>query len=187
MNKNQGFSFIEVLITLVLTTIGVLGMVALQGRSIQYIHDATNRNTAQTLSNEIVEIIRLNRSEILNGEKKSIIFTGYKDTSIFFKASNQNFSQSPITSVTATTCNTPSNSATEQRNCWLTKVRQQLPGANELFTPNFYICQSSAPGQCDGKGSILEIQLAWQVSDGACIDPNAPNESTCILRTRVEL
>ena len=35
LSYNQGFSLIEVLITLVLITLGVLGMLALQSKSIQ--------------------------------------------------------------------------------------------------------------------------------------------------------
>ena len=53
MKKNsQGFSLIEVLVTIVLTTVGILGMVALQSKSIQYTQDAVNRNTAIALTNE---------------------------------------------------------------------------------------------------------------------------------------
>jgi len=37
--KSDGFSLIEVLVTLVLITIGVLGMVALQGKSIAFTQD----------------------------------------------------------------------------------------------------------------------------------------------------
>ena len=49
---------IEVLVTLVLISIGVLGMVALQARTIQYTQDAVQRNTAAMLANDLVELMR---------------------------------------------------------------------------------------------------------------------------------
>ena len=60
MTTTKGFSLIEVLMALLLTTVGVLGMVALQGRSIQYTQDAVQRNTAVELANDLIEIVRAN-------------------------------------------------------------------------------------------------------------------------------
>lgn len=56
--RSSGFSMIEVLVTLVLISIGVLGMVALQARTIQYTQDAVQRNTAAMLANDLVELMR---------------------------------------------------------------------------------------------------------------------------------
>ena len=66
MKTNKGFSLIEVLVALLLTTIGVLGMVALQGRSIQYTQDSVQRNTAILLSGDLIEIIRAHPKELFN-------------------------------------------------------------------------------------------------------------------------
>ena len=49
MNRQRGmsgFSMIEVLVTLIIVTTGVLGMVAMQGRSIQFTQDSAQRSTA---------------------------------------------------------------------------------------------------------------------------------------------
>ncbi|KUJ92033.1 MAG: type 4 fimbrial biogenesis protein PilV, partial [Pseudomonas sp. 63_8] len=49
MNKahdSRGFSMIEVLVTVLLICIGVLGLVALQGRTIAYTQDSAYRNAA---------------------------------------------------------------------------------------------------------------------------------------------
>ena len=57
MTTTKGFSLIEVLMALLLTTVGVLGMVALQGRSIQsvsYTHlDVYKRQAAPTAQIEL--------------------------------------------------------------------------------------------------------------------------------------
>ena len=57
MRNSRGFSLIEVLVTIVLTTVGILGMVALQSRSIQYTQDSDNRNAAVTLANDLIEMV----------------------------------------------------------------------------------------------------------------------------------
>ena len=87
MKRNsRGFSLIEVLVTIVLTTVGILGMVALQGRSIQYTQDAVNRNTAIALTNELVEIMRANRDGIfVNQPPKKPIYSQLNETSDFYK------------------------------------------------------------------------------------------------------
>ncbi|MCY1292944.1 type IV pilus modification protein PilV [compost metagenome] len=193
MIYSKGFSLIEVLITLVLTTIGILGMVALQGRSIQYAHDSSSRNNAVMLTNELVEIMRGNRNQILTKqtEKENPIYTDFSNSSIFFKRAGSNFSAQPIADDAA--CDISPSTALEQRNCWAVRTKETLPltsdtnEPNDIFRKYFYICRSSVPGNCNDKGSMLEIQIAWQVPEGACQDTNAPNNTTCILRTRVEL
>ena len=39
----SGFSLLEVLVTLLLTTVGILGMVAMQGQAIKQTQDSVNR------------------------------------------------------------------------------------------------------------------------------------------------
>jgi len=182
MSNNRGFSLIEVLVTLVLTTIGILGMVAMQGRSIQYTQDSVQRNTAVMLAGDFVEIIRANPEELY--EKAPPVepfYSGFKDSSPFYKDTGGNFSTAPQE------CIDNPKSALEMRDCWVSETQAALPGAADLFEDAFYICRSSVPGNCNGKGSMLEIQMAWEVKAGTCPDDRAPNDTTCIYRIRVEL
>lgn len=92
MSNNKGFSLIEVLVALLLTTIGVLGMVALQGRSIQYTQDSVQRNTAVSLANELIEIARANPQALYNSSvPKFPINSGMKEDSLFYKAKGDDF------------------------------------------------------------------------------------------------
>lgn len=196
MKKLHGFSLIEVLVTLLLVTIGVLGMVAMQARAIQYTQDSVQRNAAVDLAGELVELMRANPSELFTSVPPTEpVASGLKDSSLFYKGRGGNFSPAPTTP-TDGDCAPPVAAASKdpekQRDCWLSRVEQTLPGASDLMTEHFYICRSSAASSgaaptCDGKGSVLEIQLAWSVKPGACPDDRAPNETTCIYRTRVEL
>lgn len=182
MTDNKGFSLIEVLVTLVLTTIGILGMVAMQGRSIEYTQDSVQRNAAIMLASDLAEIIRANPEEIFEKTPPAEPFySGFKETSPFYKTKGSDFATAP------TACVANPTTAIEMRNCWVETTQASLPGAKDLLKPAFYICRSSTPGTCDNKGSMLEIQLAWAVKDGACPDDRAPNSTTCIYRTRVEI
>lgn len=181
MKKNSGFSLIEVLITLLLTAVGILGMVAMQSRAIHQTQDAVQRNTAVMLVNELADIMRTNSSEIFDLRPPHVpLYMNPKDSSIFYKAKGTAFSTG--------TCATPSNAKTaqEQLNCWIAKVNNSLPVDATSLKDHTYICFSSTKGECDG-GSTVEIQLAWKVKADTCPHTAAPDNETCFYRTRVEL
>lgn len=189
MKYGKGFSLIEVLVTLLLTSIGVLGMVAMQGRSIHYTQDAVQRNTAVALASELIDIIRTNPGELYaNTPPLEPVYSGMKSSSMFYKKMGEDFSPVP------NSCAKPQEAKTaqEQRDCWIMKAQQVLPGAEKVFKQGSYTCRSSTKSSsdspnCDNAGSILEIQLAWSVRKGTCADDKAPDETTCIYRVRVEL
>jgi len=182
MKNSKGFSLIEVMVTLVLTTIGILGMVAMQGRSIQYTQDSVQRNAAVMLADDYLEIIRANPEELFEKvPPKEPFYSEIKNTSPFYKKAGSDFSTAPVA------CVSNPKSALEMRNCWVETAQAALPNAAALFEKAFYVCRSSTPGSCDDKGSMLEIQLAWTVKAGTCPDDRAPDDTTCIYRTRVEL
>lgn len=177
----SGFSLIEMLVTLVLVAIGVLGMVALQGRSIQYTQDSVQRNNAVSLVNDLTEIIRANPEQLFTSAPSlgTPYYGSLRGNSMFYKAAGAALAASPCVAVPKT--------AGEQLGCWIAAVNRELPGGNEVFTANTYICRSSAKGVCGNSGSMIEVQLAWRVKQGACPDERMADETVCIYRTRVEL
>jgi len=166
MNNARGFSMIEVLITLVLVCIGVLGMVALQSRTVQYTQDTVQRNTAAALANDLVELIRANP-------------TGLPASSGFYKASGAAFPDAPSGG-----CGSTTNVASEQLACWAQKAGKLLPGASSLLTNDFYVCRSLSANSC-GNGSAVEIQIAWTVKAGECMDNSTATK--CYYRLRTEI
>ena len=185
MTTSKGFSLIEVLVALLLTSIGVLGMVALQGRSIQYTQDSVQRNAAVELTNDLIEIIRANPQELFsNTPPKTPMNSAMKTASLFYKAEGKDFSgrQNCVSSPTRI-----AKTAQEQRDCWADKVKAALPGGADLFASDMYICRSPSPGQCNANaGSMIEIRLAWQVREGACLDSAETDATVCTYTVRVE-
>ena len=58
----SGVGLIEVMVTLVVVAVGVLGMVGLQSKSLQYNQTSYLRSQADFLANDMMERIRTNRS-----------------------------------------------------------------------------------------------------------------------------
>ncbi|WP_298187074.1 type IV pilus modification protein PilV [uncultured Pseudomonas sp.] len=172
MNKHNGFSLIEVLVTLVLVTVGILGMVTMQSRSIQYTQEAVQRNAAVELTVQLTEILRSNPDALFYKEDGKAFSPAYAEPS-------------------AADCKAP-NTAQKKRDCWLERVQKTLPGAAGLLSNSFYICKSFSSSavkkpNCEANGPITEIQLAWTVKPDSCPDVRAPDNTTCIYRTRIEL
>ncbi|MFT0635443.1 type IV pilus modification protein PilV [Pseudomonas sihuiensis] len=185
MRTAKGFSLIEVLMALLLTTVGVLGMVALQGRSIQYTQDSVQRNTAVELANDLIEIIRANPQQMFSSVPPSFpMNSGMLSSSSFYKAKRADFSSREDCVASA---GEVAKTAQEQRDCWAERVESMLPGGSELFTSDMYICRSATPGECNAnQGSMLEIRLAWQVRAGACLDASDPQATICTYTVRVQ-
>ncbi|WP_043308911.1 type IV pilus modification protein PilV [Pseudomonas sp. ML96] len=165
-SRPNGFTLIEVLVTLVLLTIGMLGLVAMQGRGIQYTSDSAQRNNAVMLANELLEQIRANPSALSSYVMTKLPAVGTCDTSTAIQA----------------------NDVDKQLTCWANKVRLILPEA-EALKSEFYVCRSGTPGVCSA-GSTVEIQLAWRAAGGNCLDASAAanaDTSICRFRLRGEL
>lgn len=158
MHAARGFTLIEALVTLFLISIGVLGMVALQGRAIQYTQDSVQRNTAAMLANDLVELMRAKPD-------------GLPAASGFYKNQEADFPAKPAS------CAPMPDAAADQLACWAHQsVISALPGADDLLTDEYFVCRTDVPGACNGDGDTVEIQLAWRVKSGECLDAGAGDD-----------
>lgn len=184
MNKSKGFSLIEVLVTLVLTTIGILGMVVLQGKSIQYTTEASSRELAVSLSNELVEILRSHRSELFIKQPP----THYTYSEI--KGSSDAYSGGKIA---AASSDCPASglpqTLKQEVGCWINKATSMLPHVDEDYIgSHFILCPSYQEGSCapgSFKGSSMLVRVAWEMKEPVCGENS--NSTTCFHDLRVEL
>ncbi|OEO27169.1 type IV pilus modification protein PilV [Pseudomonas sp. J237] len=176
--RNRGFSMIEVLVTLVLISIGVLGMVAMQAKGITYTQDSVVRNQAALLADELMEILRSDRQTIL--DVKGVP----SSASDYYKKKGTAFPDAPAS------CNPLPASAEDRLGCWAAKAAQTLPDASALLTSDFYVCRTDGSAVCPDKGAAIEIQLAWRVKENECMDANAKagdDLTICHYHLRAEL
>ena len=67
MNKNAGFTLVEVLIAMLVLAIGLLGLAALQINSLRNNQSAYNRTQATLLAYEMADRMRTNKTAIASG------------------------------------------------------------------------------------------------------------------------
>lgn len=67
IKKSRGFSLMEVLVTVVVLSIGLLGLAGLQMTGMKNNHSAYLRSQATILANDIVDRMRSNRNSALTG------------------------------------------------------------------------------------------------------------------------
>jgi type IV pilus assembly protein PilV len=64
VRRQAGFTLIEVLIALLVLSIGLLGLAFLQGQGVKFNTDAYNRSQASLLAYDIMDRMRANRSAV---------------------------------------------------------------------------------------------------------------------------
>ena len=74
--KQAGFSLIEVMVSVFLFAVGVLGMIALQSQSMGNSNSAMQRSLANILANDIVERMMANNSLATDGKYNRSLSTG---------------------------------------------------------------------------------------------------------------
>lgn len=158
----SGFSLVEVLITTLLISIGLLGMAALQSRALAYNTDAEHRNTAAMLAGELLELVRATPTR----------WSAYLN------------SGRPRPAPVSLCLSTPSEPAA-QLACWLAEVNALLPSPDSAAESDSHVCRSSAPGTCDNHGPVIEVQVAWQARHGEC--PGHGPALLCHYRLRGEI
>lgn len=172
MENNKGFSLIEVLITLVLTVIGILGMVAMQTKAIQYTAGSVTQSSAVILTEDLLEVLRSNRDVIYNNKNK------LKDDSKYFKAKGESFDD--------LSCDTyggfPSAENPEEQLCvWAKYAQALLPGVtNDVLEDNYYI---------ENDSNSVRIGVAWKVKNGECVDSvkNDDGDDICLYSIVAEI
>ena len=150
----RGFSLIEVLVSIVVLSFGVLGMVGMQLYALQANRDARLQSVGVRLAREAAELMRDNNS------------IAVKTTS----ANNPylvNFSGTlPPTSAEncfLNSCTTPEKIAEYNIKEWLSRLATELPGARAV------ICYDSTPytnkgipqWACSDTGNSAVVKLGW--------------------------
>ncbi|MFT0211334.1 type IV pilus modification protein PilV [Pseudomonas sp. F1_0610] len=179
--KAKGFSLIEVLVAIIIVSIGLVGLMLLQAKSIKYTHEITNRNTAVSLIDEMFEILSADKENIFEIYPPiKPFYDDIKTETIYFDRNGKiRFTESECPAF-----NQPLKGKA-QASCWLNRVYEQLPGARELKN-EIKICPSFKSGTCAGDdytGSMVEITLVWQATE----KDTCGADNVCRYSARIEL
>jgi type IV pilus assembly protein PilV len=179
----RGFSLIEILVSLLIVSICILGGVGMYVKAIAYARDAEMRQNAIAMAESLLEILRADSSNILTPATTTTPAIP-KTSSGYYKEAGTDFSGAPGSCLSF-----GGLSPQEKLACWAKNVKQKMPVDDALLKTGFYVCRTNGSAYCSGTGSAIEIQIAWYVKKGECLDPSDASGGAlvCTYKTREEL
>jgi len=156
--RASGFSLIEVLVSIVVLSFGLLGMVGMQSAALQSNREARTQSSAVFLARELAETIRGNKSEGIKAPPDNPYLGSFSSP---MAATTSSYCLSVATGTAA--CTDATEIANAQLTDWLARVDAELPGAR------VETCLDSTPFDsnglprwaCDGTGSTVVIKIGW--------------------------
>ena len=157
--RETGFSLIEVLVSIVILGIGMLGAAGLQLATLRSNHFTAQASVATQLVRDYEEITQMLRSAAISSSEGTSALSGL-DTA------TADSSTIPNCQTTSATCDS-GQLATFMLNEWKARVTTQLPGGRAV------VCRDSAPKDtsgahaglyhwaCDDKGDMLMVKIGW--------------------------
>lgn len=164
-NPQSGFSLIEILVTLLVLSIGLLGLAGLQGQSLTNNNESFARSTVTNLSNDIINRMAANRASAITAPPGGYSINIAKSKSI-----------QALDCETATGC-TPGDTIGHDLYIWDDALATQLENGVGL------VCFDSTPndndalpadGKCDNVGPVYAIKIWWGPDNN---NDNVPDNS----------
>lgn len=146
----RGFTLLEVLVSIVVLSFGVLGVVGLQAAALQANKEARFQSTAISLGRELADLMR--------GNKDLAITTGSGNTYL------GDFTSIPSTSPGCAPCTSTTEVAQLHMRDWLTRVGDALPGyrVKICFDATPYSTTDNLPQwACSDSGGVAVLKIGW--------------------------
>jgi type IV pilus assembly protein PilV len=147
VQRSRGFTMLEVLIAILVTSIGLLGVAGMQAFALKNTHSASLRLTASMLATDLIDRMHANQTGVRFALYNQPTLSGYTSA-----VSN---------CLTASGCS-PQELANNDLNEWQQRVAASLPNGSGIVcmdsTPNDGATSASA--DCDGTG-IYVVKIWW--------------------------
>ncbi len=166
----RGFTLLEVLVSILVLSIGVLGMVGLQAASLQSNRDARYQSAAVRLATELGDLMRGNK-EIAIATTNNPYLMDYQGTL-------------PTTTdclSTATGCTSRTAVAQSEVLTWLKRIAGESGVPGELPTSRVVVCFDASPYDssgmpqwaCSNSGGTAVVKIGWMrmTSDTSASSP----------------
>lgn len=160
--SERGFSLVEVLVSIIILSFSLLGMVGLQATALQSNREARLQSSAGALARELAEMMRGNRGESVKTGANNPYLGSYNTVPLAPNTASYCMNVAAAT----TPCTSPADIANAQMTEWLYRVDSTLPGARVA------ICVDSNPFDdstglpqwiCNGTGTgaTLVVKIGW--------------------------
>ncbi len=163
--QHNGFTLVEILITVLILSIGLLGLAGLQVRSMKQNHNSYLRTQATILAYDIIDRMRANPSAVTATVTDYVAKGAYTVTT-----SSTPFTVSAPTATagcTTTTGCTTTQMANTDINQWRVALATQMPAGVGVICLDSTADPDNTPGspavhQCDDAGTVYAIKIWWQ-------------------------
>ncbi|QNP47406.1 type IV pilus modification protein PilV [Diaphorobacter aerolatus] len=170
LKKQSGAGLIEVLVAVLVVTLGLLGAAGMHVRSVEFTLDTERRQMAAMVATELLETMRSDASNILDekGMPKSEL-GGYK------KAEG-----TAMASVSAGDCQPLTADAAKRVGCWGTRAMKLMPEiTTDTLTKNFSVTSNAA--------GLVSVTVAWPTKKGECLKKDGLDDEFCTLTLQSRL
>ncbi|MGB5408927.1 MAG: type IV pilus modification protein PilV [Thiogranum sp.] len=148
-NRSRGFTLIEVLVSMIILAVGLLGIAGLQTMGLRNNQSALLRSQATLCAYDMSDRMRTNSQG-------------------FYADNYDEPASTAVTNCESTTGCSPSEMATNDMSAWSTVLSNTLPAGAGI------VCLDSTPDDgdsnaspaCDGTGSTYAIKIWWQDDRG---------------------
>lgn len=157
---SNGFTLLEILVSIVILSFGLLGMVGIQAMALKSNNDAKQQSAAVQLAGELSDMMRGNKAvaTALTPTANPYLIANFLSTDTIVAP--------PEYCNSAAGCSSPLNVASWEMNDWLTRVNATFPGVhvqvcydNDPYTAGG-IPQWGCAGAAAAGGSI-SIKIGW--------------------------
>lgn len=153
-----GFSLVEVLISIVILSFGLLGMVGMQAAVLQSNRESRAQSAAVVLARELAEAIRGNKAEGIKLPADNPYIGSFTSPMV---ATTPSYCLNVAVGTTA--CANPADIADAQMTEWLSRLDVELPGARAdiCFDSDPFDSSGKPRWACNDTGGILVIKIGW--------------------------
>lgn len=152
-NLQSGFTLIEVLVSVLILSFGVLGVVGLQAAAMQANKDSRHQSAAIRMGRELGDMMRSNKDIAVltaaNANPYLIDYTGALPVA--------------STDCYATACSTPLKVASFNAREWTARVASEFPGARVkvCFDETPYNTGGTPQWACSNTGGLSVVKIGW--------------------------
>lgn len=186
----QGATLVEVLVSVLLLTVGILGLMSAQLRSVSAVSESENRSIAAQAAENLAEAMQTNPRITDKGKRDyaDYLQSGMQEAA---SPSSCNNSTYPIAANSKNPCQIGSNRISKQElaNIHLGEfqyILQQMPNATNI---KYTVCLDKADGRirdatltnanCDTGGGMPTIKIVWStLKDKSSNDDGIPTTET---------
>jgi type IV pilus assembly protein PilV len=165
-HRMRGFTLLEVLVALVILSIGVLGLAAMQASALSSTHGSQLESMVVIQARSLADAMNANPVYWGNNTPNFTVSAGAGGTPT---APNLVFTGTPPTNTSGTQCNNvcqASDLAGYDVNQWAAQLLTQVPTANAQIA-----CTASAPYGCS-------ITITWTENSAAAINSGTANKAS---------